>query len=138
MTAPALDERDHFDAIKAALPAALDGHVYRGEVPGDTKGTDPAGELPDWWVQVHIERRYVESSASGRTSRSGWRVILRAVDNLPGNVLNTVSQVAAIEGTRLTIDGTESTPLVYDPPTDGDLKHDDGRFSAATGCTYAL
>lgn len=145
MTAPGLDERDHLTAIKSALTTLhphMSGHLYSaGLVPGATgpDGSTNPGTLPDWWVQIHLERRFAAPSKMGkRAHRSGWRLILRAVDSHPDNTRLLLSQVADLEGTRLTVDTNESTPLLHEPVSGGEVKPDDGFFSAASGFTYLI
>ena len=130
-----LDERKHVEAIKAALTAALGANrVFDyGTVPG-TDGN--AGTLPPIFLLLGLERRYVEPTRAGRTTRSGWRLTVRYVGRTVDEARWAAAKVAEALETRLVVDGVTSTPVTHESTQA--IALDDGRFSGWSAFTYAL
>ena len=131
---PMLDASAHWDAIKALLTATVGANVYDfGKVPGadGNKGT-----LPTTYVLLTVERRYAAPN-NGRSAVTGWRVSCRFVGTTSPNARDVGNWVtAALNEARLTIGGTQSTPITHESTTA--VESDDGRFSGLSNWTYAL
>lgn len=118
--------------LLAAVDTALgEWNAYRyGDLDGKT--------LPHIFALVSVERRFVTPERNGGMSgRSGWRVSVRYVGRSPkeaewaGFLVNQ-----ALDGTRLTIDGYESTPVTHE--STAAVRSDEGRFSGESFFTYTL
>jgi len=139
-TAPVVDERTHFAALKTLLSTPLNGHVYEyGSVPGDQNNPVAAERtkpMPPIFALLSVERRYVESPRAV-ASRSGWRITVRAVGTTPAEARWALLRATdALEGRRLSIGGQTSTPVAHESSQAIEL--DDGRFSGLQVMTYAL
>lgn len=130
-----------WNAMKALLTASpLGDDVYAyGEVPGET-GND--GVLPDAFVLLSLQRRYVEPREAGRTTITGWRASVRYVDTTAVNArrvggwVSTAFETRPGYGRRITVNGVESTPITHESTTD--VSPDDGRYSGLSHWTFAL
>jgi hypothetical protein len=134
-TAPATDERQHIAAVSAALTASVGANrVFEyGKVPGQSGNP---GSLPDIFVLPALERRNGPTD-QGRARRSGWRLQVRYVGRTANEARWAAERVSqALEGKRLTVDGVESTPVVFESATR--IAPDDGRYSGESVWTYAL
>lgn len=139
MSAPVLDIRAHFDAIKAtiaAVNAQLGEDTYDfGEVPG-LDGND--GNVPRIHALLQVERMYVPSAHTARrATRSGWRASVRYVGTTvdeAGWALKHIS--TALDSKRLVVEDFTSTPLQHDV-TDA-IARDGGLRSGLTAWTYTL
>lgn len=151
-TAPAIDERLHTVAIKTLVNAHLiavgdgDGEAdarcwdFDG-VPGSESCDDEAlreARLPDIYLQVHVERRYVAPQRMGgaKAGRSSWRATVRGtgrnVDEARWALLRATE---ALDEVRLTVDGDLTTPLTFESSSSVEL--DDRRYSGAVTWTYS-
>lgn len=137
MVAPTARQIPVWDVAQAALasmpPAGVT--VYRkGDVPGsDGNG----GTLPQKFITLHLERRYIPASHNSRQrSRSGFRMVVRAVANTARNAEDLLDDCSGIEGVEFVVDGETSTPVAHE--TSEVVKPDDGKFSAATTYTFTL
>lgn len=130
-----LDERKHVAAIKTLLNAALSPNLAYdyGTVPG---ADGNAGTLPPIFVLLGLERRYVEPTGAGRTTRSGWRLTVRYIGRTTDEARWAAAKVAQAMETRLTVDGVVSTPVTHESTQA--IAPDDGRFSGWAAYTYAL
>lgn len=137
MVAPTIDQTAIWDIAKASLAALVPAGVtvYRkGSVPGSDGNQ---GTLPQKFVALHLERRYIPAShGSRRRSRSGWRMVVRAVADMPRNAEALLVDCSGIEDAQLTVDGSRSTPVEHE--SSEAVKADDGKFSAATTYTFTL
>ena len=105
-----LDERLHRTALKAALSSVT---VYDpDEVPG-SDGNPGTPSTP--FVVLYLERMPGSSRKAGRDAHSLWRVITACAGDNADEVDDAELKVAAaLEGLRITVDGTVSTPLLFD------------------------
>lgn len=139
MAGPVLDERPHFEAIKARIAAtnvALGADTYDfGEVPGEDGNP---GTIPRIFVLLQVERRYMQNTRGVReATRSGWRVSIRYVGATSNEAKWAGKQVStAMEAARLDVEGFESTPVEHES-TEA-VRPDDGMFSGLSAWTYAL
>lgn len=137
MVAPTLDQTAIWDVAQAALaplfPAGVT--VYRkGDVPG-SDGNE--GILPQKFVTLHLERRYIPASHASRLrSRSGWRMVVRAAADMARNAEALLVDCSGIEDAQLVVGGGRSTPVEHE--SSEAVKADDGKFSAATTYTFTL
>lgn len=129
------DERPHTTAILAALNAELTPRAayLRGKVPG-LDGNE--GPEPVIYAIVDLERRNGNPPLRvARTTRRGWRVTVRGVGRTVAEAQWALAEVStALEGVALTVDGTPTTPLIFEA-ADG-VASDDGRYSGALTWTY--
>ena len=136
------DERLHRAALGTLLGPVVNGQLYDyGEAPGDPNNPDKdarALPLPEIFVLLGIERRGgIEAKNACRTARSGWRISLRYVGRTVDDARWAASKcAAALDGTRLVIDGVTSTPVTHESTQA--IAPDDGRFSGVEFYTYAL
>lgn len=131
VTAVALDPRDHMTALLSVVDSALGewGAFRYGEL--DNK------PLPAIFALVSVERRFVFPDRGGMSSRSSWRALVRYTGLTSWEAERASSKVAtALDGTRLTVDGVTSTPLLHES-TDA-IRRDEGRFSGESRYTYTL
>ena len=137
MVAPTVDQTAVWDIVKATLvllvPAGVT--VYRrGAVPG-TDGN--SGTLPQKFVALHLERRYIPAAHGSRhRSRSGWRMVVRAVADSSRNAEALLVDCSGIEDVEFVVGADTSTPVAQE--TSEAVKPDDGKFSAATTYTFTL
>lgn len=135
--AHALDERQHAEALKAAINARLTPHstFEYGAVPG-LNGN--AGTHPSIYALVQVERRSIPTrSAVRRATRTGWRASIRAVGRTPNETRWASQRIAeALDGTRLTVGGFETTPVEHETSDAPALDAD--RFESLTRYVYAL
>ena len=134
---PTIDETAVWDVVAAALTPLLPAGVtlYRaGAVPGADGNT---GTLPQKFVTLHLERRFLPASHGARLrSRSGWRMVVRAVADTTRNAEALLVDCSGIEDTRLVVDADTSTPVAHE--TSQAANADDGKFSGTTAYTFTL
>ena len=121
-------EEQHAAAVIAAL-AAAGAHPYDID--------DLPATLPSHYTEVYVARRYGGTSRNaGGSGATGWRIATRFVANSVTNarVLRT-NATTALEGVRLTVAGTQTTPIQFEGAED--IGPDDGWFSGITTWTYA-
>lgn len=137
MVAPTIDQTAIWDVAKAALAllVPVGTTVYRrGSVPGADGNT---GTLPQKFVTLHLERRYIPTShGSRRRTRSGWRMIVRAAADSSRNAEALLVDCSGVEDVEFVVDGETSTPVAHEASEA--VKADDGKFSAATTYTFTL
>ena len=139
MSAPVLDVRAHFDAVKAAIAAVnaqLGNDTYDfGEVPG-LDGND--GTAPRIHALLQVERIYLPSTHGGRrATRSSWRASARYVGTTVDEATWALKHIStALDSRRLVVEGFTSTPLQHDV-TDA-IARDGGLRSGLTAWTYTL
>lgn len=134
---PTIDETAVWDVVGAALSLLLPTGVelYRsGDVPGaDGNGGTP----PQKFVTLHLERRYTPASHGSRLrSRSGWRMVVRAVADATRNAEALLVDCSGIEDTQFVVGADISTPVAHE--TSQAAKADDGKFSGTTAYTFTL
>lgn len=134
---PTTDETAVWDVVAAALTPLLPTGVtlYRsGAVPG---ADGNAGTVPQKFVTLHLERRFLPASHGARLrSRSGWRMVVRAVADTTRNAEALLVDCSGIEDARLVVDTDTSTPVAHE--TSQAAKYDDGKFSGTTAYTFTL
>jgi hypothetical protein len=137
MPAPSIEQTVTWDVVETALTALLPAGVavYRkGDVPG---ADGQAGTLPEKFVTLHLERRYLPASHGSRLrSRSGWRAIARAVANTTRNADALLDDCSGIEDQRLTVEGRLSTPVEFE--SGAPAAPDDGKFSGSLTWTFTF
>lgn len=130
-----VDPRAHAGAVKAALNAELNDKAFDyDEVPGMN---DTPGILPNIYAAVSVERRPSTATRGVYTTgRTGWRIAVRCVAKTVDECRWALYHAAlALDETRLTIDGTETTPIQFE--ADQAPIWDDGRYAALALYTYA-
>lgn len=137
MVAPTVEQTVTWDVVAAALTALLPVGVtvYRkGTVPG---ADGQAGTLPQKFVTLHLERRYLPPSHGSRLrSRASWRAIARAVANTTRNADALLDDCSGIEDQRLTVEDYTSTPVEFESGVPA--APDDGKFSGSLTWTFTL
>lgn len=129
MTATA---KDHRTAVMATLTAG-GAHPYTlGQLANLT-----ATALPPYYCEVYVTERVAEGGRFGGISNlRAWRVQIRAVAKSEDNAeVERTKAAAALEDKTVTVDGTDSTPLLRGA-TDDPIAPDDGWFSGLSEFTY--
>jgi len=138
-TAPVTDEREHAEAIKALLSAALApfGVYEYGEVPG-ADGNGDSELLPEVYATFTLERRFVPISRMvAAPTRSGWRLAVRPHGMTVNDAQLLASRIAgALDSARLVIGGMTSTPVQFESATAP--QKDELRYGGLSLWTYAL
>lgn len=120
-------ERQHSDAWVAALNARQ-AHAYDyGTLPDD---------LPEFYTEVTVTRRYGGPFRDYAPAVGLFRVTTRAVARYLVNAQLVRAKAAGIEGTVLTIDGQQTTPIAFESETV--IGPDDGWYSGISAWTYGL
>lgn len=137
MVAPSVDETAVWDLVAALLTPMLDAGVelYRaGAVPGaDGNG----GTATQKYVTVHLERRYLPAVHGSRLrSRTGWRMVVRAVANTARNAADLLVGCSGIEDQRLMHEGRRSTVVEHE--SSEAVRADDGKFSGSLTWTFTF
>lgn len=141
MTEQDIDEQDVWEALQALLVVTdLGKNVYDyGEVPGESGNP---GDLPDTYVVLSVERRYVPPSSSGGTNVTGWRASARYVDTNPvnarraGALVRRGFEISRGRGRSITVAGITSTPIAHESTRS--VGPDSGRYSGLSQWTLAL
>lgn len=131
-----IDPRAYATAVKAALTATVGANrVYDyDDLPGSNGN---AGDLPDIFVLVSIERRYNPNlNLAAMAGSTGWRVAVRSVGRTIDETRWAMFKVAtALNEKRLTVAAKSTTPIQFESDQAPEL--DDGRFAALSLWTFA-
>ncbi|WP_181312466.1 hypothetical protein [Nocardioides campestrisoli] len=137
MTAPGIDIREHYEIFEDLLTTALSPRkLYEfGSVPGvgGNKGDQPA-----IYGLLDVQRRpYTPQAISGHADVTGWAVTVVGVGRIRDEaawVLNRASR--ALEELVVTVDGHDSTPLMFD--AFDAIRPEGDRHAGRVAYTYVL
>lgn len=88
-------------------------------------------------VYVAVARRFGgDPRLSGTVAGTGWRFVARCVGVDVGAARAAMEDVAALEGTRIVVDGATSQPIRFESAQAPEP--DDGWFSGQSTWTYAF
>lgn len=136
-SAPATDLRLHYRLFEPLLKAAIDPNRFYefGRVPGvdGNKGTQPA-----IYALLDVQRRpYAPQTLSAHTDVTGWALTVVGVGTTRNEAAWVLGQVTeALEELVVTLDGQESTPLLFD--VHDPIRPDGDRQSGRVSYTYVL
>lgn len=135
MTAPGLDQQDHFDALATLLQRPAWPVYAEGEVPG-LDGND--GAKPPRYYTLGTGGIGVDRTRAPRhATRTSWRVYITAVGDRVAEVIGGQSHAAmALLDARLVVDGHESTPLHREDVREPERR--DGVAECESEWTYTL
>lgn len=120
-------EEQHAEAVKAALTAL-------SAVPKDYDELDPAA-LPAYYNEVTVERRFGGTlRGSNESPTEAYRITARSVAKTVSNAREMRRRAMQLEGTVLTIDGAETTPVEFESADP--IGPDDGWYSGLLTLTY--
>lgn len=122
-----MSEESHAAAVKAALTAL-------NAVPYDLD--DVPAVMPAYYNEVTISRRFGGLIRGESPTTTLIRLNIRAVAKTVSNAREMRRRAEQIEGTTVTVDGIQSTPIQFE--TAETIGFDDGFWQGLTSYTYAV
>ena len=92
--------------------------------------------LPAYYNEVTVSRRFGGVMRGERPTTTLYRLTVRAVAKTVSNAREMRRRGEQIEGTTITVDGVESTPVQFE--TSQPIGPDDGWYSGLTSYTFAV
>lgn len=126
-----LSHNDHAQAtaVKAAITGALRGTWQARDF--DESTSDPIH------VYVAVTRRFGSPERiCGYPPGTAWRFVARCIGEDIGAARAAMEDVAALEGTRIVVDGVTSQPIQFESASAPEP--DDGWFSGQSTWTYSF